>query len=300
MSRTAELERAEEMLRALNPPDAEGVEDFRRAFEEMCEGFPLPNDAEIVEVDDQAVKGLWVGAPNASTERTLLFFHSGGYCTGSTHAYREFCYALSRAADARVFAVEYRLAPENTHPAALQDAVAAYRWLAEHRDPAHLVLVGDSAGGGLVVATLVELRDGGDDLPAGGICISPFADLAGEGESMTTNAERDPLVTPDLVGAMAGMYLGEKDRKTPSASPIYADLYDLPPLLVMVGSAECLLDDATRLAGRVRENGGEAELEVYDDMPHVWPLFSSFLPEGREALERIGHFVDERVPSGVG
>lgn len=300
MARSAQLERAEEMLKALIPPGEPGVEDFRNVFEEMCETFPLPDDAEIVEVDDMGVKGLWIGAPEASTDRTLLFFHSGGYCMGSPRAYREFGYALSRAADARVFAVDYRLAPENTHPAALQDTVAAYRWLAEHRDPAHIVLVGDSAGGGLVAATLVELRDAGDDLPAAGVCISPFTDLAGEGESMTANAERDPLVTPGLIDAMAGMYLGDEDRRTPTASPIYADLYGLPPLLVMVGSAECLRDDATRLAERVRENGGEVELEVAEDMPHIWPLFSSFLPEGHDALERIGRFVEERVPSGVG
>jgi monoterpene epsilon-lactone hydrolase len=162
--------------------------------------------------------------------------------------------------------------------------------------PATTVVAGDSAGGGATVATLVALRDAGGPMPAAGVCVSPWLDLAAEGESMKTKAEEDPIVAQELVLQLAAAYLGENDpKKTPLGSPLYAEVSGLPPLLVMVGTAETLLDDSTRIAEKIRHAGGEVELEVSEDMVHIWTIFGSFLPEGQESTERIGRWVQERA-----
>ena len=170
--------------------------------------------------------------------------------------------------------------------------MAAYRWLlAEGVSPGRIVIGGDSCGGGLTIATLVALKYFGDPLPAGGISHSGWTDLAHTGESFVTKAEADPLIDKEMLEGMASAYLGDRPRTTPLASPYYADLRGLPPLLVQVGTAEVLLDDSIRLADRAKEAGVDVTLEVWDDMPHVWQAFASFLPEAREALEQCGEFV---------
>jgi monoterpene epsilon-lactone hydrolase len=180
----------------------------------------------------------------------------------------------------------------------VDDARAAYRWLlGTGVDPASVVIAGDSAGGGLAVATLVAIRDAGDPLPAAGVCLSPWVDLEGIGESMTTKAEADPMVQRDELLGMAKAYLGGADPRTPLAAPLYADLSGLPPLLIQVGTAETLLDDATRLASRARAAGVDVTLEPWEDMIHVWQFMASMLPEGQEAIDRIGQFIRERVSS---
>jgi phosphinothricin tripeptide acetyl hydrolase len=174
----------------------------------------------------------------------------------------------------------------------VEDCTAAYRWLLSTGvDPARLVIVGDSAGGGLTVATLVALRDAGEPLPKAAVCLSPWVDLELLGESMTTKAEIDPMLLREVGLQWAKAYLGDAHPRTPLASPLYADLTGLPPLLIQVGTAETLLDDATRLAERAKSAGVDVALEVWDDMIHVWQFFAARLPEGQQAIDRIGEFI---------
>jgi acetyl esterase/lipase len=246
------------------------------------------------------VPAAWVVAPGAETGRVLLYLHGGGYVVGSINTHRDLAGRLSRAAAARVLLIDYRLAPEYPHPAAVEDATAAYRWLLRHgATPAHTVIAGDSAGGGLTVATLVALRDAGEALPAAGVCISPWVDLEGIGESMTTKASVDPIVQHQGLVWFADLYLGGANPRTPLAAPLYADLHGLPPLLIHVGAAETLLDDATRLAERAKTAGVDVTLEVWEEMIHVWHLFAAMLPEGQQAIERLGAYIRQRLAGCV-
>lgn len=192
--------------------------------------------------------------------------------------------------------LNYRLAPENPFPAAVDDAVAGYRWLlGQGYKPSKIAVAGDSAGGGLTVATLVAIREAGLPLPAAGVCQSPWVDLEGIGESMTTRAKVDPVVQREGLNGMAQGYLQGKDPRTPLAAPLYADLKGLPPLLIQVGDAETLLDDSNRLTERAKAAGVQVKLEVCPEMMHVWQLFASFLPEGQQAVDVIGKFIAERT-----
>jgi epsilon-lactone hydrolase len=203
---------------------------------------------------------------------------------------------LSRASGFKVLGLDYRLAPENPFPAPVEDALAAYRWLLwSGYDPRKIVLAGDSAGGGLVVAAIVAMRYAGEPLPAAGVCLSPWVDMEATGPSFVTNATSDPSVARDRILRLAGVYLAGKSPQAPLASPIHADLRGLPPLLVQVGSIETLLDDARALAQRAQAAGVEVTLEVWEDMPHVWHHFAPMLPEAQQAIARIGEFVRKNV-----
>ncbi|MGH8998335.1 MAG: alpha/beta hydrolase, partial [Acidimicrobiia bacterium] len=293
------LERVRQMYRDLRPSGEEPtVHDWRKQFEVMCGEFPVPPGTTVDEVDAGGVPALWVRAPGVmGDERTVVFFHSGGYVMGRAKDYRQFGSALSFAAGARVLLVDYRLAPEHPFPAGMEDGLAAYRWALTQTDPSRIVVAGDSAGGGMTLAVLVAQRDSGGTLPAVGVCISPWADLAAEGHSMTTRSDVDPIVQRELVLTLAAAYLGEgKDPKsTPLASPLYADLAGLPPMLIVVGDAETLLDDSIRLEAKILDAGGWVELDVAEDMPHVYPLFNPILPEGMQAIGRIGNFIRFRT-----
>jgi acetyl esterase/lipase len=191
-----------------------------------------------------------------------------------------------------VLVIDYRLAPEHPHPAAVDDAVAAYRWmLSIGLKPSRMAIAGDSAGGGLTVATLVAARDARLPIPAAGVCLSPWVDLEGIGESMTTKAAADPLVQKDRLAPLAAAYLAGKSARTPLAAPLYADLAGLPPLLVQVGTAETLLDDAARLAERARKAGVKVSYEPWEGMIHVWQIFAPMIDEAQQAIDRIGEFV---------
>jgi monoterpene epsilon-lactone hydrolase len=204
---------------------------------------------------------------------------------------------LCQSASARALSLDYRLAAEHRFPAAVEDAVTSYRWLlAEGIQPNRIAMAGDSAGGGLALATLVSLRDQGVPLPATAVCMSPLTDQAKEGRSMETKAALDPLIQRDLSTAMSMYYLGpEGDVRAPLASPLYAELTDLPPLLILVGSWEVLLDDSTRFAERAKVAGVDVEIEVWDEMIHGWPFFAALIPEGREAIDRMGIYISQRL-----
>jgi acetyl esterase/lipase len=226
----------------------------------------------------------------------VLYLHGGGYVIGSIKTHRDLMGRISRAAQARVLGLDYRLAPEHPFPAAVDDSLSAYRWLLDNgTKPARIAVAGDSAGGGLTVATLVAIRDAKLPLPAAGVCLSPWVDMEGIGETMKTRAQADPVVQRDGLLGMASAYLQGKDPRSPLAAPLYADLKGLPPLLIQVGDAETLLDDSNRLADRARAAGVNVKLEVWPEMIHVWQLFASFLPEGQQAVEGIGSFIRSRI-----
>ena len=272
------------------------IQEQRAGIEAFASLFPLPEDLRCEPVDAGGVPAEWTITPEASDEQTIFYLHGGGYCIGSVASHREMVSRVGRAAGVRALSVDYRLAPEHPFPAAIDDATAAYRWLLSTGvDPAQVVIAGDSAGGGLTIATLVALRDAGDPLPAAAACISPWADLECSSESMTSRAEIDPLLDRKSLSKWAKFYLGDADPRSPIASPIHADLTDLPPLLVLVGTAEILYDDASRLTERARAGGVDVTLEPWDEMIHAWPLFSPVLPEGQQAIERIGEFVKSHV-----
>lgn len=268
----------------------------QRAAAETAPRFPLAEDVKYEEVDAGGVSGEWITTPGAADERVMFYLHGGGYVLCSINTHRELISRLSRAAGARVLAIDYRLAPENPFPAAVHDSVSSYRWLlSQGVEPGQIVVGGDSAGGGLTVATLVALRDAEGPLPAAGFCISPWTDMECTGESLVTSTEGEGMIALDGILRMAKAYLGRADARTPLASPIYANLTGLPPLLIQVGGAEELLSDSTRLAERAEAAGVDVTLESWEDMFHVWHSFATMLPEGQQAIERIGEFVREKV-----
>jgi epsilon-lactone hydrolase len=250
-------------------------------------------------VEQRPLAGMpaeWITSPGCRGGRALLHLHGGGYVMGSCGSHRALASRIGAAAGAGVALPEYRLAPEHPFPAALEDGVAAYRALvAGGVAPDDIVLVGDSAGGGLVLATLVALRDAGDPLPAGAVLLSPLTDLTASGESMRTRADSDPWLSPALLDVTLRPYVGGADRADPRLSPLFADLRGLPPLLIQVGDQEILLSDATRLAERAQAAGVEVTLEVWPEVWHVWHLFAPQLPDANEALDRIGAFVRGRL-----
>ena len=272
-------------------PDDHAEDDERRA-----PAYPKPDDITWDAVDAAGVPAEWVTPDDCEPGRAVVYLHGGGYATGTLGSTRALSSHLARATRARVLAVDYRLAPEHPFPAAVDDAVAAYRFaIAEGHAPEAIALCGDSSGGGLALATLVALRDLGDPMPGAAVCMSPWTDLTLSGASLERNRDADPMVSAATLTLMADAYLGEVDRRTPTASPLFADLRGLPPVLVQVGSNELLLDDSTRFVERAREAGVDVTLEIWDDVFHVWQAFADLLPEARDAIAHIGTYVDQRL-----
>ena len=254
----------------------------------------IPADIRCQPVDAEGVPAEWIAAPDSSMG-AILYLHGGAYALGSIKNHRNFVARLARACQTRALAINYRLAPEHPYPAALEDVMAAYQWLlTQGNDPSQIIIAGDSAGGGLALATLVALRDAGKTLPAGAVCISPWTDLAMTGTSIQSKAKVDLILDPDSLEMYAKYYAGDHGRKSPLISPHYADLAGLPPLLIQVGTDEVLLDDARRCNKNAREAGVEVTLEVWDEMFHVFQLIS-FLPEAKKAMEHIAEFVSKSL-----
>jgi monoterpene epsilon-lactone hydrolase len=272
-----------------------GLAELRERYDEIAESHPLPGDVTCQMVDAGGVSAEWISGPSCDGRRddcAILYLHGGCYATGSVETHRDLITRLSVAAAIRVLGLNYRLAPAQPFPAAVEDSAAAYRWLLDLGiEPARIALVGDSAGAGLALAATITIRDEGLALPGAIACISPWVDLAVTGDSMGTKAGDDPIVSREMLLGWAKLYLGDHDPRTPLASPLYADLRGLPPLLIQVGSAEVLLDDATRIAARASAAGVATTLEVWPAMIHVWHTFAPILPEARDAIARLGAFV---------
>lgn len=255
--------------------------------------FKLPKGIQAVKEIAGGVPAEWLTPPGISTGRVVLYLHGGSYVAGSINSHRSLAANIAVASRARVLLIDYRLAPEYRYPAAVEDAVTAYRWLiSSHVDPSHLAVAGDSAGGGLALALLVSLRDGNVPLPAACICLSPWTDLAFTGESWKSKAAVDLILLAHKEHEFARMYLGKIGPQEPLASPLYADLKGLPPLLVQVGTYEVLLSDSRGLVGRAQQAGVNAVIDEWEKMQHEWQFAASFIPEGRRAIVRIGEFID--------
>jgi epsilon-lactone hydrolase len=271
--------------------DRASIDEARALMSERCAKLLLPPDVRREGVSAAGVAGEVFLAPGADPERTILYLHGGGYVLGSTTTHAYLMQNVARAAGAAVMGIDYRLAPEHPFPAAVEDALAAYRWLLDRgRPPARIGVAGDSAGGGLTMALLVAIRDAGLPLPAAAACLSPWTDLAANGESIRSRAARDPMVGPGRLARMALAYLAGQDARHPLASPLYADLAGLPPLLVLVGGREILYDDAIGLAERASRAGVEVTLVDEADLFHVWPAFAPLLDQGQRAVDDLGLF----------
>lgn len=286
------IEKLQRILRekATDPSAPIRVAERRELMEKTS--FKVKDD---IDVDTVRVAGLnaeWLRAPSVQTDRAILYLHGGGYVVGSPHTHRALGGEISRASQAAVLMLDYRLAPEAPFPAAVEDGVCGYRWLLEQGfTPAQIAIGGDSAGGGLVVATLVSARDQGLAMPRAAVCISPRGDMTCSNDSFRTRDALDPMVKHAGITQMAALYLNGADPNTPLASPNFADLTGLPPLLIHVGSDETLYDDAIALDDKAKADGVQSTLEVWDKMMHVWHAFHPMLPEGHDGIERVGEFL---------
>ena len=272
------------------------IEAQRQEWEAAVAATNLQLDAVVTPIDLNGISGEWITVDDCDPEGVLLFLHGGGYNSGSCKTHRALAAHVARAAHTRVLLIDYRLAPEHPCPAAINDAVFAYRWLLQQGiTPQQIVIGGDSAGGGLALAALIALRDSGTAAPAAAFLLSPWLDLALHGESMHTRAQLDPLTSYDDLRQAAMLYLGSLAPDDPRASPLYADLHRLPALLIHVGDHEVLRSDATRLAEKAQAAGVPVQLEIWDDMWHVWHSWADELPEARAAIAQIGAFVRQHL-----
>lgn len=296
--RSPEAERIADRLRSLPAAGDHPSVDARRASAEASvSALVRPPGLRVEGVDAGGVAAEWDDLGPPPTDRVILFFHGGGYmvCSPATHRYRAARIAASAAG--RALVVDYRLAPEHMFPAAVDDAVAAYRWLLASGAPAETIAVaGDSAGAGLSMAMLLAAREAGVVLPAAAVLLSPLVDFACTGESHRTRRAQDPFAHVDDFDEFRRAYLGETDPRHPLASPLYGDLANLPPLLIQVGTDEVLLDDARRLAERAAAAGTDVTLEEWPGMFHTWHGYHDQMPEADAAISRIGDWLDGRLP----
>jgi epsilon-lactone hydrolase len=302
----ADIARLKAALRAHRPDPGLPIEGIREKMAADAAVAPLPEGIRVTPVRAGGVPAELVEPEAGAGRRTVLYLHGGGYCAGSARAVRGLTGRLALRAGARVLALDYRLAPDHPYPAALQDALAAYRWLLSDgpggngggpgggADPADVVIGGDSAGGGLTVSMLVALREAGDPLPSAAFAISPWADLRLASETIERNAADDPIISVPLLARFAAWYTGSgTDPADPAVSPALADLSGLPRLLVQVGDDECVLGDASLLAERARACGVDVSLEVWSGVVHVWHLLAPRFDPANQGIERIAAWLAE-------
>ena len=292
MATSPQLDHVISIIKAIRSKPPADIHEARAVLDKAFGEYRPAPDVTVFEIDAAGVPCQWITAPDVPQDRLIIYFHGGAYATCSPTTHQDLISRLSRASGAAALAVDYRLAPEDPFPAAVDDSIAAYNWALGHGfEPSNIVLAGDSAGGGLVLSVLLAARDAGVALPAAGVCFSPWVDLECSGESMTANDHLDDFIKYRGLLARAESYLSGADPKNPLASALYADLRGLPPLLVHVGSSETLLDDSRRLAALAKEAGVDLTLKIWDDMVHVWQVFASILPEGQQSIEETGAFI---------
>jgi len=282
-------------VRALlkSKPRPVGWPERRKRLDEVGTVWPIADDVKLTAVDVNGIPGEYSIAPGSDASRVLVFFHGGGYCSGSIESHRRLVTEAGRAARMRTLGVAYRLAPEHPFPAAYDDALTTWRFLRNQGiAAAHVAIGGDSAGAGLTVALISRLRDGHEEIPACAWLVSPWTDLTMSGSTLVSKAAVDPLIHKEYLNELADAYLpAGMERKDPRVSPLYADLRNFPPMLIQIGSNETLLDDATRLAARAGAADVAVALEIWPHMIHAWPLWNAHLEDGRRALTNAGSFV---------
>jgi epsilon-lactone hydrolase len=288
-----------EAIRALLSSKPRPVEwpERRKRLDEVGSVWPVADDVKITSVDVDGVPGEWSIVPGSDPSHVVMFFHGGGYCSGSIVSHRRLVTEAGRAAGARTLAIAYRLAPEHPFPAAYDDVLTAWRFLRDRNIPAaHIAIGGDSAGAGLALALIGRLHDAHEELPGCAWLISPWTDLTMSGTTLSSKEAVDPLIHKQYLIELADAYLpAGMDRKDPRVSPLYADLKGFPPALIQVGSAETLLDDATRFAAVAGAADVRVTLEIWPQMIHAWPLWNARLEPGRRALASAGAFIRQHL-----
>ena len=292
-----------EGIRALlsSKPRPVGWTERRKRLDDVGSVWPVADDVEFMAVDVKGMQGEYSIVPGSDPSRILMFFHGGGYCSGSIVSHRRLVTEAGRAAKMRTLAIQYRLAPEHPFPAAYDDALSAWRFLQDQKlAPADIAIGGDSAGAGLALGLITRLRDAREEVPSCAWLISPWTDLTMSGSTLSTKAAVDPLIHKEYLSELANAYLPAGiDRKDPRVSPLYGDFRNFPPLLIQVGSDETLLDDSTRLAARAGGADVAVTLEIWRHMIHAWSLWNAHLEDGRRAIAKAGAFIREQIEAGM-
>ncbi len=275
------------------------IEERRARIDRMGAAIPVPGGVAVEPVRAADLPAEWLIPDGSAADEVILYLHGGAYSAGSCASHRGAVAHIAKASGIRILMPEYRLAPEHPFPAAVDDAVAVYRWVLERGiRPSKIVLAGDSAGGGLAMSLLVSLRDEGVALPGAAALVSAWTDLAATGESLNTRRREDPWFDADAIAPMARVYYQDADPRNPLVSPLYARLDGLPPLMLQVGDHEVLLSDSTRLAEKARGAGVDVTLRVWPGMWHVWHFFVGRMPEARQAILEMAAFIEARMAAG--
>ena len=271
------------------------VAENRRSLDGNTFLFRKPWSVKAKPIFIDGIKGEWLSPRKSLENRAILYLHGGSFVAGSFKSHRSLAAHIGRVSEAPVLIIEYRLAPENPFPAALEDAISAYNWLidAKQINPKKIIIAGDSAGGTLTLSTLLKLREDKLPLPAAGICLSPCTDLAITGDSIKTKIDEEIMLTEFEMVEAVKLYLKDEDREHPIASPLYADLTGLPSLMFQTGTAELLLDDTVRFADKAKKQGVEVTIDLWKDMFHVFQIFGNLMPESKKALKKIGDYARE-------
>ncbi len=266
------------------------ITEQRARQEKSVRFFRLPKQIRSEVINDFSFSAEWIDSPD-SDDGVILYLHGGAYALGSVHSHRELIARLVLATNCKALAIDYRRAPEDPFPAALDDSVQAYTWLlSKGVEPSQICIAGDSAGGGLAIATLITLREQGKPLPAGAICFSPWLDLTLSGDSVLKNMHLDPILSGTILQKYVNYYIGSHNADDPLISPLFGDLRGLPPIHLQTGRNEILLDDSIRFYEKAQQAGVDVTLNIWDDMFHVFQLFS-FLPETQESMKQVSAFV---------
>jgi len=270
----------------------QSIEETRKSMEKFAKFAKLPPETKVEKIEINSIAAEWVYVNTVQEDRVVLYLHGGGYNVCSINTHRELGAHISKASGAKVLLIDYRLAPEHPFPAALEDATNAYHWLLDSGlTEKKIAIAGDSAGGGLSLATAISIRDVGNPFPSSIACISPWTDLLFTGDSTKTNSKIDPLVKAHSGMIMAKNYIGDDDPRNPLISPLYAEMGGLPPMLIHVGTDEMLLDDSKRIAKKAEDAGVKVTLKIYDRLWHAFHLNVNGMPEAKNAVAEFGYFI---------
>lgn len=272
------------------------VEQYRKGMEKMTGMAKMPDGVKAEKINCDGIPAEWLIPANLQNSGVVLYLHGGGYAMGSINTHRALMSRIAVASKTKVFGIEYRLAPENPFPCAIDDAFKAYNWLLQQGfDNSKIVIAGDSAGGGLTAALLIRIRDENAPRPSAGVCLSPWLDLAITGETALTLAAEDPMIDLASVKSFAMYYATKEQHLHPWVSPLYADLTGLPPVYIQVSTSEILLDDTRRFAEKAKTAGVDIQVDYWEKMVHVWQAFGSYLPEALQAIQKLGAYIEKKT-----